>query len=85
MHVREITVDGFDGPEPEAMKPGTVSLIADNGRIEIARLAPPRASPWKAALRRRIPDRALPISQYRPGDEELSFDVGLLAVLRSNP
>lgn len=88
MHVREIAFDGFDGPEPEGLKPGTVSLIAENGRIEIALLAPPRVSPWKVALRRRIlaqaVDKVLRMPEYRTGDEDLSFDEGLLYALRSN-
>ncbi|MBU2959632.1 hypothetical protein KO516_02095 [Citreicella sp. C3M06] len=89
MHIREIAFDGFDGPEPEGMKPGTVSLISANGRIEIALLAPPRISPWKVALRRRILAQAIEkvmrMPEYRAGDEELSFDDGLLSTIRSEP
>ncbi|MHA7870545.1 MAG: hypothetical protein ACX93U_24010 [Salipiger thiooxidans] len=86
MHVRKITFDGFDGPEPEGMKPGTVSLIATNGRIEVALLAPPRVSPWRIALPRRILaraiDRVMRMPEYRTGQEELSFDEGVLTDLR---
>lgn len=85
MHIKEIAFDGFDGPEPEGMKPGTVSLIAENGRIEIALLAPPRVSPWKLGLKRRILANAIRkierMPEYRTGFDELSFDDGLLRSL----
>lgn len=89
MHIREIAFEGFDGPEPEGLKPGTVSLIAENGRIEIALIAPPRLSPWKVGLRRRILaqaiDKVMRMPEYRAGEEELSFDDGLLSALRAAP
>ncbi len=86
MHVQTISFDGFDGPEPEGLKRGAVSLIAANGRIEVALIAPPRVSPWKRALERRLLRRAvatvLRLPEYRDGREELWFDAETVARMR---
>ncbi|MBY6004137.1 hypothetical protein KUV62_09475 [Salipiger bermudensis] len=86
MHIREISFDGFDGSEPEGLKRGSVSLVAENGRIEVALVAPPRVSPWKRALERRLLRRAvatvLRLPEYRDGREELWFDGETVARMR---
>ena len=82
MHVERFEIHGFDGPEPEGMQPGTVSLIALNGRIEVALTAPPRVSPWKTGRNRRILARALEqvlrLPEFRSGQSALSVAPGLL-------
>ena len=82
MHIKTIDYTGFDGPEPEGQKKGTVSLIAEDGRIMLAFSAPPRVSPWKMAMRRRIlakaVSQAMRMPEFRSGEKRLSFETGLL-------
>ncbi|EPX83356.1 hypothetical protein [Salipiger mucosus] len=89
MHVRDIQLEGFDGPEPEGQKPGTVSLVGEGHRITIAMTAPPRLSPWKRGLRRRIVahaiDRVLRLPEFRTGRQRLSFADHLRRLVGPDP
>mgnify|MGYP005828013101 FL=1 len=89
MHIKQIAFDGFDTQEPGGLTRGSVSLIAANGRIEVALVAPPRVSPWKRAFERQLLRRALAVvlrlPEYREGREELWFDAETVARMRLAP
>ena len=83
MDIKQTASDGIDAAEDGALIRGSVSLVATNGRIKVAHVAPHKAAPWQRAFDRPVLRRALAavlrLPDARAARPELWFDAETVA------
>ena len=89
MDIKQTASDGIDAAEHGALIRGSVSLVATNGRIKVAHVAPHKAAPWQRAFDRPVLRRALAavlrLPDARAARPELWFDAETVARMRLAP
>ncbi|MCA0962462.1 hypothetical protein [Salipiger bermudensis] len=89
MDIEHTAFDGIDAAEHGPLVHGSVSLVATNGRIRVAHVAPPKPAPWDRAFDRPVLRRALAAVLRLPdaptARQELWFDADTVARMRRPP